>query len=119
MSDMVLIVEDDMALWYVYKYALRHLKSELVFARNGQTALEILDTKTPKLVILDMRLPIVSGLELLNHFQRVLRLANTPIIVASSMKEYRPLAPNGAFLHKPIKPETIKRMVDTVLALAE
>lgn len=115
-SEIILIVEDDMALWYVYKYALRHLKSELVFARNGQVALEVLDKRTPMLVILDMRLPIVSGLELLMHFQKVLRLASTPIIVASSMQEYRSLAPNGAFLYKPLKPEDITSLVDHVLA---
>ncbi|MAU10301.1 MAG: hypothetical protein CL607_10800 [Anaerolineaceae bacterium] len=117
MGNTILIVEDDMALWYVYKYALRHLDAELLFAKNGQAALEILDSKTPTLVILDMRLPLVSGLELLKHFQRVLRLANTPIILTSSMKEYSTLAPNGVFIHKPAKPDAITRTVDNVLAL--
>lgn len=104
---MILIVEDDSALWSLYRHSLRELDAPLVFARTGQDALDILATKTPDLIFLDMRLPLVNGRAILDYVQTTPHLTQVPVVITTSSKEYAAFAAPGSFLLKPILPRTL------------
>ncbi|MCE9555810.1 MAG: response regulator [Planctomycetes bacterium] len=59
----VLIVEDDRALADVLAYNLKQAGYETLLARDGQDGLSQAELRLPDLVVLDLMLPIVDGLE--------------------------------------------------------
>lgn len=68
MSD-ILIVEDDKDLNAAYKVILESEKHKVKCAFNGQEALEILKDYAPDLILLDLLMPIMGGLELLEKYE--------------------------------------------------
>ena len=59
----VLVIEDDRSLGDVLVYNLRDAGFQVFIARDGQDGIQQARTKSPQLVILDLMLPIVDGLE--------------------------------------------------------
>lgn len=115
MDDVVLIVEDDTGLWPMYRHVLKDIPYTLIFARTGDEAMAALNTKQPVLIFLDVRLPMVSGEDILSHVHKVPRLASTPVIITTSMREDDLHIPGAYFLRKPIKPETIRDYAQRLL----
>lgn len=76
----VLIVEDDLALSDVLSFTLRRSGFEIVTAYDGQTALELVESEVPDLILLDLNLPRLDGLAVC---QRVRAQGDTPIIILS------------------------------------
>lgn len=81
---LALIIEDDEMLAEVCAEAARTAGFEPEIIRDGETALEVLNTVLPVLVILDLHLPRLSGEALLFHIREDERLNETPIIVTSA-----------------------------------
>jgi len=65
MSGKILIIEDDKIFSEYLKAVLQNISSRLYFARDGDSALNILKKERPDLVITDLRLPDISGIEIL------------------------------------------------------
>ena len=83
----VLIVEDEFINREILKNIISH-DYELLEAEDGQKALEILKEKQEEisLVLLDLQLPILSGMEVLAQIQSDTHLNNIPVIVLTSDK---------------------------------
>lgn len=64
----ILIVEDDKDLNAAYKVILESEKHRVRTAFNGEEALEQLKDYTPDLILLDLLMPIMGGLELLEKY---------------------------------------------------
>lgn len=64
----VLIVEDDRALHNAYRTILEGEKYQVLSAYNGQEALDLLKTETPDIILLDITMPKMNGIEFLEHF---------------------------------------------------
>ena len=64
----ILVVEDDKDLNAAYKVILQSDKHRVKTAYNGQEALELLKSYTPDLILLDLLMPIMGGLELLEKY---------------------------------------------------
>jgi len=80
----ILIVEDDRNLLDTIKYNLHKEGYEVVTADDGAKAIEIARTEKPDLIILDVMLPEVSGLEVC----RILRKeTTTPILMLTARVE--------------------------------
>lgn len=76
----ILIIEDDLALSDVIAFTLRRGGFEIVTAYDGQTGLEHWQTHRPDLVVLDLNLPKLDGLEVC---RRIRSVEQTPIIMLS------------------------------------
>jgi two-component system OmpR family response regulator len=84
MSDKILIVEDDRNLLDTLKYNLRKEGYEVVTAADGAEALDVARRERPDLIILDIMLPKMSGLDVC----RVLRKEMiVPIIMLTAKVE--------------------------------
>ena len=66
----VLVVDDEPVLVDTIRYNLRHEGYEVHVASDGQEALRIAQAATPDLVVLDLMLPGVSGLEVCRQLRR-------------------------------------------------
>lgn len=83
-QDKILVVEDDNTLREVLKYNLQKEGYEVVEAADGEVALETAQKSHPNLVILDLMLPVMSGLDVC----RILRVgSNIPIIMLTAKAE--------------------------------
>lgn len=79
-----LIVEDDDDAATVFNAALRTAGFTTEIVRDGATALARLAAMTPDVVVLDLRLPHVSGEDILHRIRTDERLADTRVIIASA-----------------------------------
>ena len=79
-----LIIEDDEDLSIIFSEALNAAGYQTEIIRNGRIAMERLKTITPELVSLDMHLPGVSGLEILQFIRAEKRLALTNVVVTTA-----------------------------------
>jgi CheY-like chemotaxis protein/Tfp pilus assembly protein PilZ len=126
----VLLVEDNALVATMYASALRRLSAregmagmQVEIAANGDQALLRLEAEPPvDLVITDVYMPVMDGLELLERIRAHPQLAELPVIVISSgsADEGVRAAALGAqfFLRKPVKYQDIVATVRTLLTAA-
>ena len=113
----VLIVEDEPAIVEVLSAYLRDEGFAVSIARDGAEALRSLQRERPDLVLLDLSLPIVSGLDV---FRQIKRDSDIPVImVTARVNEVDRIVglELGAddYIGKPFSPREVVARVKTVL----
>ena len=121
MDARILVVEDDLTVAGVVVEYLRHAGLEPRHAADGQTALEIAAAWQPDLVVLDLMLPGVSGLEVCRRLRE--GHAPPPVIMLTALGEEsdRVLGlESGAddYVTKPFSPRELTLRVQAVLRRA-
>ena len=81
----LLVVEDSDAVRDVLAIKLRREKYNVVEATNGREALEQVASGNTDLVLLDMQLPDMSGLQVLRELRRSRSMLDMPVIVVSGL----------------------------------
>lgn len=84
MSKRVLIIEDNNVLATVYGSTLSQAGFQVAVASDGQTGLDQLAKFSPDLVVLDLMLPKIDGLEVLRRIRADEARASLPVIVFSN-----------------------------------
>ena len=77
----ILLVEDEPSLVETVRYALEREGFGVIVARDGQEALDRFATEPPDLVILDLMLPVVSGLDVC---RRIRDTSTVPIVIVTA-----------------------------------
>ena len=80
----VLIIEDDEIVWKLIEYKLKKENHELTWACDGLKALEILKTIKPDLIISDIMIPYMDGLQILTKIKADDELKHIPVIMLTS-----------------------------------
>lgn len=80
----ILIVEDDVTLNEAYVSLLKHAGYEAHTAFNGRDALDVLKNLEPDIIFLDLRMPIMDGIEFLKQYQPKKDHPDVHIIVFSN-----------------------------------
>jgi CheY-like chemotaxis protein len=83
----ILVVENNESLRLLYHDELTEAGHEVILAPNGKEALKQLDKAKPDLVILDIVMPVMDGLEALGRIIREYR--DVPVILNTSYPSYR------------------------------
>ena len=84
----ILVIDDDPAMQELIRAILERWGFELITALNVASAVEILRQKPlPDLVLLDMMLPDIDGLELLRQIRETKVFDNLPVIIVSAMAD--------------------------------
>jgi len=81
----VLVVDDDASIRETVSDVLQEEGYLVLCAENGKTALELLASAQPSLVLLDLMMPVMSGWEVLEELGARDELAHIPIVVVSAM----------------------------------
>jgi two-component system, chemotaxis family, chemotaxis protein CheY len=84
MTHKVLIVEDDVAIGDILKLKLQQEGYDVHWCRDGFSGLETLKQVQPDIVVTDISLPIMSGIELLVEKNNIPSLAHIPVIILSN-----------------------------------
>ncbi len=81
---MILVVDDDPDILEALSEILEAEGFEIRRARNGKEALERLEPDPPKLILLDLMMPVMDGWEFAQRMRQRPSVANIPIIVLSA-----------------------------------
>ncbi|MGE5790512.1 MAG: response regulator, partial [Syntrophaceae bacterium] len=83
----ILIVDDEKDIVDLIAYNLEKEGYETLKALDGEKALQLIRTKTPNLVILDLMLPGIQGLEVCKRIRKFPETAAIPIIMLTAKGE--------------------------------
>lgn len=114
----ILVVEDDVSMLFVLDECLKGKNYATLLAQNGQEALDLFEAHTPNLVLLDLKIPKVYGLDVLKRIKEtspetivIILTGNATIDVAvDAMKK-------GAydFITKPFDVENLLSVVEKAI----
>jgi len=80
----ILLIEDEEILINILEKKLIQEGYKVVVARNGVSGLEEMRKNKPDLILLDIIMPIMGGIEVMEEMQKDEELKNIPILVISN-----------------------------------
>jgi CheY-like chemotaxis protein len=83
----LLLVDDDDALAEMYALQLTASGFQVTTARSGAEALQLVVDATPDLIYLDLGLPGMTGLEVLERLRRAPNTAEVPVVILTNFSE--------------------------------
>jgi DNA-binding response OmpR family regulator len=118
----IVSLEDNIDIQNLIKLVLRHAPVDIVTCENVGKAWECLDEGRPDLILLDMMLPGVNGLQFLEELRSDERYRRVPVIVLSiraDMSFRRRAQELGVFryLLKPFSPSVLRSEVEQALGV--
>ena len=113
----ILLVEDDQALAQSWIQVLTASGYEVHLEKNGKTAQELLDVQPFDLLVAEVRLPGMRGLELLHHIKNRIEIPVLLMGVKSDIASEQDALDLGAsgFLFRPVDPLTLSEKVSQIL----
>jgi CheY-like chemotaxis protein len=84
----ILIVEDNPRMQETLSTVLRLKGFQTLTAYNGAEALDVLRLRTPDLMLLDLMMPVMSGLELLKVLRESPQWKDLPVVVLSARDDF-------------------------------
>jgi CheY-like chemotaxis protein len=119
-----LVVDDDAMARLILRQVLqRHVGAEVTEVPNGLEALVVLEARAFDLIILDLHMPVMDGLTVLQTIRASARHARTPVVmVTADRKEetvYRSINLGVSdYLTKPFRGKEIAERLSQVMGLA-
>jgi len=116
MAHRVLVVDDEQELRRLIGLLLEKSGFDVLRAASAFEALDLLRESTPDLIILDVMMPDVDGIELCRQIRSRQQTARTPVLMLSARSEPKIVqsafeAGASDYLSKPITPLALKKAV--------
>ena len=102
----ILVVEDDLVSRIYFREILNRYPGELFFAETGEEALQFFETHKPDIILMDIRLPDIDGLEIVHKIREKDKQVTIIAQTAFAMSEDKQKAIEAGcndYLAKPIK----------------
>jgi len=117
----ILVVEDNEKNMYLICYILEAMGHRTMKAVTGEEGVEMADREQPDLILIDIQLPGIDGLEATHRIRASKSSASIPIIAVTSYamtgdRERLLSAGCNGYIEKPINPETIMSELSGYLA---
>src|SRR5688572_19477264 len=109
----VLVVEDDRAARDLYRTALMSAGFDVTTVSDGIDALHAMETDVPDVVVLDLNLPRLGGLDLYREIRARDVTRSVPVVVVTGTDAQHSDFP--FFLRKPIHGETLSDAVENAI----
>ena len=84
MQHTILVADDETHITHVVSLKLKNAGHNVVVAHDGEEALELCFEHLPHLVITDLQMPYMSGLELAQRLKKDERTAKTPVLMLTA-----------------------------------
>lgn len=119
-TDRVLVVDDEEDILELVSYALRKEGFSVTTAGTGEAALDAVKSNMPGLIVLDLMLPTVDGLEVCRKLRQDSDTRNLPIVMLTAKGEEADIVAGlelGAddYVTKPFSPRVLVARVKAVL----
>jgi len=120
LKDKVMIVEDNPQNMKLIEMLLRSRSYILLKACDGEEALDMATREQPDLIVMDMQLPKMSGVEVTKRLRQMPVFSHTPIIALTAFamrgdKERFLEAGCNAYISKPINTRELPTIIDQML----
>ncbi len=120
-STLVLVADDNEGHRTLVDMLLAPEGYELAMVQDGKEALDWLRDHTPALVILDVAMPNLGGLEVAERIRRVGRLKDVKIVILTALRDVQTrerarLASVEALVNKPLEGKDFRSLIKRVLA---
>ncbi len=113
----ILIVDDDESVQLVYKEELEEMGYEVHSVFSGEEALEKIDFISPDLVVLDIKMPGIDGIEVLRQVKE--KDSSLPVILSSAYPEFKQDISSWAsddYIVKSANLDTLKESIHNLLS---
>jgi two-component system, cell cycle response regulator DivK len=116
----ILAVDDEHYDWLMYSQLLCHYGFEVLHARDGEEGLHLAREHLPDLVLADLMLPRMTGIELCRTLKQERRTRRIPVLMLTARAERecgdaaREAGCDG-YLEKPIGPVRVLRAVERLI----
>ena len=110
-----MLVDDDHRILNFLRLKLAVSGYDVITATTGEMAVELFETRKPDIIVMDVLMPGVSGLEVLKALRA---FSDIPIIVISASTDNGEKAIRlgaSSFMPKPLDPDELVKRVDTTL----
>lgn len=117
----ILIAEDEPDIRELVAFTLRFGGYEVVTASNGEEAVQLARRENPDLILLDVRMPRMTGYDACREIKADPNLKTTPVVFLSAKgqeNEIQAGIESGAeeYLLKPFAPDQLTQRVKAILA---
>lgn len=115
---LILLVDDELDLLELFSMMLNRSGYRTLKAQSGNEAITLLANTTPDLILLDLAMPGMLGVEVLRWLRADDRFADTKVIILTAVPliiEREDLALAQGLLVKPITPRTLEEAIERVL----
>ena len=113
----ILVVDDDESHRTLICDLLQEMGYQTIEARNGREALDLLEEDIPQAVLLDLRMPVMSGWGLLEALKKMPRAKGLPIIIISAygFEWEAELVGASGYVSKPVDLDKVRSTVQQIL----
>jgi CheY-like chemotaxis protein len=117
----ILLVEDFDDTRLIMKLWLIKKGYRVVEAENGEEAIQLAEQQQPDLIIMDIRMPGINGLDATRRIREYQSLQSTPIVAVSAYgaSDYRAQAINAGcneYVSTPVEPDALGELIQRLLA---
>jgi CheY-like chemotaxis protein len=121
MKTKVLYIEDNDQNFYLVSFIMNAKGYEVVRARDGREGIDLVTAEKPRLILLDIQLPVMDGYSTARELRKNPGLSATPIIALTSYamagdREKALAAGCNGYIEKPINPKTFLEQVESYIA---
>lgn len=120
----ILVVDDEPTICRLVRAALEHAGHSVIEAGDGVLGLNLAKLEQPDLILLDISLPRMSGLEVARHLREDGAVTSIPVLfltglVSETELDARPEAPGSSYIAKPFSPDLlVKRVAEALPGIA-
>ena len=119
-SDTILVADDSMTILAMVSSRLERAGYDVVTAARGDEALRLVEEDRPRLVLLDVEMPGLDGVEVARRIRADEALAGTFIVLLTSLSEASEVATGmaagaDAYLTKPFSPQDLQTQVEQLI----
>ena len=117
----IVIAEDERDIRDLVAFTLRFAGHEVTAAANGEEAVELAKKENPDLILLDVRMPRMTGYDACREIKKQPALVDTPVVFLSAKGQEEEIETGmdvGAeeYLLKPFAPDELTSRVREILA---
>lgn len=117
----ILAVDDDEDNLVLLSEVLTHLSCLFITATHGQTALHLAQSCQPDLILLDVMLPDLSGIEVVQRFRQNPQTMNIPVVAVTALarsedRDRLILAGFNDYISKPYMLDDLEAVIHRYLA---
>jgi len=116
----ILVVDDEIHIVHVVAIKLRNNGYEVITAANGAEAFDLACSEKPDVVVTDLQMPVMTGLELVEKIRQNQKIKDIPVILLTARnfaiedKQQEDLRISDC-LSKPFSPKELLRSIQDIL----
>ena len=119
-APIAVVADDDEDILTLVSITLRRAGFDVLCARDGEEAVTLVTETRPALVVLDVMMPRLDGLEVTRHLRALRKTMPIVLLTASVQEQHRAeglAAGADEFMRKPFSPRELLEQVERLVAL--